>query len=158
MSIAEKLKVNEPNVVHETIDGETILLDLNSGNYFSLDGTGAKIWEFITKKSTWRNVIEILSSENPNIKNTIESSLSAFVQELINENLLVESADDIPPADTSELETQLKATAKDFVAPKVNKYSDMQDLLLLDPIHEVDEKGWPESKELPHDEQNNGVI
>ncbi len=26
----------------------------------------------------------------------------------------------------------------------MNKYTDMQDLLLLDPIHEVDEtKGWP---------------
>jgi hypothetical protein len=31
--------------------------------------------------------------------------------------------------------------------PVLNKYTDMQDLLLLDPIHEVDERGWPNSVE-----------
>jgi hypothetical protein len=26
----------------------------------------------------------------------------------------------------------------------LQKYTDMADLLLLDPIHEVDEQGWPQ--------------
>jgi hypothetical protein len=30
-----------------------------------------------------------------------------------------------------------------YVPPVMNKHSDMQELLLLDPIHEVDEAGWP---------------
>ena len=30
-----------------------------------------------------------------------------------------------------------------YVAPTLQKYSDMQDLLLIDPVHEVDETGWP---------------
>jgi hypothetical protein len=33
-----------------------------------------------------------------------------------------------------------------FVAPVLHKHTDMQDLLLLDPIHEVDETGWPSVK------------
>jgi hypothetical protein len=33
-----------------------------------------------------------------------------------------------------------------FNAPVLNKYTDMQDLLLLDPIHEVDATGWPSTK------------
>ena len=33
-----------------------------------------------------------------------------------------------------------------FVAPVLQKHTDMQDLLLLDPIHEVDETGWPSLK------------
>ena len=32
---------------------------------------------------------------------------------------------------------------KDYTAPKLATYSDLQDLLLLDPIHDVDETGWP---------------
>jgi hypothetical protein len=28
----------------------------------------------------------------------------------------------------------------------VAKYSDMEDLIMLDPIHEVDESGWPHPK------------
>jgi len=30
-----------------------------------------------------------------------------------------------------------------FVKPILQKYTDMADLLLLDPIHEVGEQGWP---------------
>jgi hypothetical protein len=30
-----------------------------------------------------------------------------------------------------------------FEAPVLQKYTDMQDLLLLDPIHDTDETGWP---------------
>jgi hypothetical protein len=30
-----------------------------------------------------------------------------------------------------------------FVEPALNKYTDMQELLLLDPVHEVSEAGWP---------------
>ena len=29
--------------------------------------------------------------------------------------------------------------------PRLRKYTDMQDLLLLDPIHEIDQSGWPNS-------------
>jgi hypothetical protein len=33
-----------------------------------------------------------------------------------------------------------------FEMPKLSKYTDMEDLLALDPIHEVDEMGWPNAK------------
>ena len=33
-----------------------------------------------------------------------------------------------------------------FQTPTLNADSDMEDLLLLDPIHDVDEKGWPQAK------------
>jgi hypothetical protein len=40
-----------------------------------------------------------------------------------------------------------------FVAPVLDKYTDMQELLLLDPIHEVDASGWPK---LPDDDRDSG--
>ena len=39
--------------------------------------------------------------------------------------------------------TSSKTEKLGFEAPILQKYTDMQDLLLLDPIHEVDEAGWP---------------
>lgn len=142
----EFLKVNAPNVVHETIDGETILLDLNTGNYYSLDGPGALIWEYIEKTGNWKKTIEILAAGNAAKKDEIAESVTAFVNELVDEKLLIHGASGNPDGDVSEIETGLKQAAASYAALKVNKYSDMQDLLLLDPIHEVDEKGWPESK------------
>ena len=36
-----------PQVIHETIDGETIIIDLTTGIYFSLQGTAPAIWNGI---------------------------------------------------------------------------------------------------------------
>lgn len=144
------LKVNAPNIVHETIDGETVLLDLNTGNYYSLEGPGALIWQYIDLTGNREKPIGLLSDGSGH-NNDVEVAVNEFVDELIKEKLLIETG--IAPAtnDTAEIEKQLHEAATEFTAPKVNKYSDMQDLLLLDPIHEVDEQGWPEGK-APADE------
>ena len=146
MELSERLMVNTPNVVHETIDGETILLDLKTGSYFSLDGSGAVIWEFIDKTGDWQQVIGVLSAGNPDKSALVSASVTGFVEELVKEGLLVKANHEIPAGDERLLMSQLAEFAGEFKPPLVNKYTDMQDLLLLDPIHEVDEKGWPESK------------
>ena len=38
----ERFKVNPAKVVHETIEGEAILIHLDNGYYYSLDGAGAR--------------------------------------------------------------------------------------------------------------------
>lgn len=144
------LKVNAPNIVHETIDGETVLLDLNTGNYFSLEGPGALIWQYIDLTGNYKKPIELLSDGSARNGN-VEDALNEFVDELIKEKLLIETDTAPAASDTAEIENLLHEAARDFIPPKVNKYSDMQDLLLLDPIHEVDEQGWPEGK-APNDE------
>ncbi len=35
-----------------------------------------------------------------------------------------------------------------YAPPALETYTDMQELLLLDPIHDVDETGWPAAR--PH--------
>ncbi len=152
MELHNRLKVNTPNVVHETIDGETILLDLNTGNYYSLDGTGAVIWEFIDKTGNYEKAIEIMTAANSAESDIIDSTVKQFTEELLTEKLMVIAENEITSPDVTELEKKLKEIALNFKAPAVCKYTDMQDLLLLDPIHEVDEKGWPESRETQANE------
>lgn len=151
MDLFERLMVNTPNVVHETIDGEAILLDLNTGSYFSLDGSGAIIWEFIDKTGDWQQVIGVLSAGNPDKSELVSASVRGFVEELVKEGLLVKASHEMPAGGAGLLMSRLAEVSGDFKPPLVNKYTDMQDLLLLDPIHEVDEKGWPESKSTGQD-------
>src|SRR3954471_2180926 len=40
-------RVNSPNVIYETIEGEVILIDLKTGTYYSLRKVGAAIWQGI---------------------------------------------------------------------------------------------------------------
>jgi len=144
------LRVNTPNVVHETIDGEAILLDLKTGNYFSLDGPGAIIWDYIANTGDWRKAIDLIVQNQDNHKESIILSVEKFIAELVEEALLVPVKDDsgFSKDDITAYENNLITAGVDFVEPLVNKYSDMQDLLLLDPIHDVDDKGWPEAKDI----------
>ena len=42
---ADRFEVNSPAVVSEVIDGEAVIMNLKSGNYFSIQNSGAVIWD-----------------------------------------------------------------------------------------------------------------
>jgi len=46
-----RFRVNSPTVVSETVDGEVIMIHLDTGNYYSLRSTGSLIWDAIERKA-----------------------------------------------------------------------------------------------------------
>ena len=78
-----------------------------------------------------------------NDSNSVEN-----IEKLIEEELVVTigngDASTFTIDENSEKEFSKAASKLDKLT--INKYSDMQDMLLLDPIHDVDDKGWPEPK------------
>ncbi len=150
MHTNSRIKINVPKIVHETIDGETVILNLEKGNYYSLVGIGADIWGFIENDATMRSIIEKISNNYLGKRGDIDVAINKFVSELIQEGLVIPDNENNPESEESshiQVQTGLKENKPDFEALKLNKYTDMQDLLLLDPIHEVDDKkGWPTIK------------
>ena len=74
----------------------------------------------------------------------IGRAIAAFIAQLESEKLV---ASDSGESITAAADSHDQASYPDvFVAPVLNKYTDMQDLLLLDPIHETDAQGWPVRK------------
>ena len=75
-----------------------------------------------------------------------------LIKQLQQEELVIpiddKLADSLLPQNWKEQITAKESKAV-FNAPVLNKYTDMQDLLLLDPIHEVDATGWPSIKPIP---------
>lgn len=143
------MRVNTPNVVHETIDGEAILLNLKTGNYYSFEGLGAFIWNFIDQKAAWSPLPNLIVEAFQIERLDALSDIELFVQKLVDEELVVEEPliIDISESESESLKGGLLKSVSSYSSPLVNKYSDMQDLLLLDPIHDVNEKGWPQKKD-----------
>lgn len=142
------LKVNEPNVVHETIEGETILLNLGTGNYYSIEWPGTFIWDLLAETGDINGIKKAFISANSEKESEVDKAYSQFIDLLFEEELVVavESAEATSlTIDNNSKEEFGKASSK-LDKLTLNKYSDMQDMLLLDPIHDVDEKGWPEPK------------
>ncbi len=150
MNTNGRIRINIPKIVHETIDGETVILDLDKGNYYSLVGIGADIWGFMENDATMGSIIEIISNNYQGERGDIDVAINKFVSELMHEGLVVPYNENNPENEESshvQVQTGLKENKPSFEIPKLNKYTDMQDLLLLDPIHEVDDKkGWPTIK------------
>ncbi len=149
MSTPKQLKVNEPHVVHETIDGETILLDLRKGLYYSLNDSASALWDYIQLTSDPGAAIKLLAKEGRGDNEKIAAAVNQFLCELLEEELLVAGKETGPVSETemNSAAEILKSFAADFSPPAMRKYTDMQDLLLLDPIHDVEQEGWPEPKE-----------
>lgn len=139
-------RINTPTIVHETIDGETIILNLDNGYYYSLDGVGADIWGLIESGATVSYIVESISDNYHGACMNIESAINELVSELLQENLIVSDKSNGSGGSYTQAKAAPGGQRSDFQAPLLNKYSDMQDLLLLDPIHEVDEGGWPTAK------------
>ena len=140
---ASRFRPNEREVSHDTIDGEVILIHLRSGIYYSIEKIGAWIWSCIVEGAAFG---EILSSLN-NVyseKDSLEEGVSDFMNHLLQEELIVEQdlVDNGLSLTPALAVTEFESSSK-FEPPKLHVYTDMQTLLLLDPIHEVDEAGWP---------------
>lgn len=139
-------RVNTPLIATEKLDNEVMIVNLGKGNYYSLTGTGAVIWDLIASGRTKAAIVDEVVDNYVGDSDTIRQSLDRFVSELCDENLIVagdgasQSSSDVPKRAAS-------ADRPRFAAPQLEKYTDMQELLLIDPIHEVnDEQGWPKMK------------
>jgi hypothetical protein len=142
--------VNTPTVAHESIDGEVIVINLISGNYYSLEGTGAEIWESIDGGYSLPKITALLADRYTTDAVNIAPIIDRFVAELERENLIVARTQDEPARQLEVCESlddgrKINPQSTAFTPPTINRYSDMQELLLLDPIHDVDAAGWPKT-------------
>ena len=142
-----RFRLNTPDVMHETIDAEVIVIHLVSGNYYSLRETAAQIWALVdtTGALSVEELVDALAVRYAGPRSEIEKAVTRFVSELAEEGLVagVETEDGARP----DLARQPNGVSGlPFEPPRVEKYTDMQDLVLLDPVHQVDDTGWPRAR------------
>lgn len=136
-------EINRPVVLHETIDGEAIILNMRSGNYFSLDEIGSIIWDSLEDTTSVNHIVSLLKGRYQENGISIENAVHHFFSFLEKEYLVFQTSDKGVPVREINLDHTSNENRKQFTSPKIEKYDDMQELLLMDPIHEVDESGWP---------------
>jgi len=76
-------------VLARDLGDETVLLDLGSGRYFSLNPSGQRIWALFAEESSLARVLERLVVEFEGPRQEIECDLAVIVSRLEAEGLLV---------------------------------------------------------------------
>ncbi len=139
------LRVNGPQVIHESIDGEVIVINLGTGSYYSLKGSGAEVWDVLDRAgvATEEILVNALAARFDCSRPEIAAGVGSLLNELRGEGLIVEAETTAAPVSLVEEAVGTKAA---FEPPRLEKFTDMQDLVLLDPVHEVDATGWPQRR------------
>src|SRR5215210_7409000 len=131
----ERFQLNSPPVVLETVDEETIIVNLDTGSYYDLNHSGGRLLEALDGGAALDGAIDAVAAAYAVERSQLAGAAEALVAQLAEEGIVV-AADGAAAANGSV--NGSTPPAKSYEAPALSKYTDMQELLLLDPVHEVD--------------------
>ncbi|MCL4396270.1 MAG: PqqD family protein [Chloroflexi bacterium] len=143
-----QLRINQPQVIHEFFDDEVVIVNLGNGNYYSLDDVGSDIWRLLEHGASDEEIQTAIARRYAGEHGEIAGQVAKFMDELRGESLVVaDSRAESASRPHASGNADAVPSPQPFQAPILHKYSDMEALLLLDPIHQVDDLGWPVEKQ-----------
>ena len=134
--------LNEEKMFADVADGVAIIINSETGIYYGLNKFSTNVYENIVNGASREDILSCLKSYK-NCPNDIEISLDNFINRLLELNIINKS-------DKQTKEIYLSEDLANFnsFTFDLKEYSDAQELLLADPIHEVkEETGWSPEKE-----------
>jgi hypothetical protein len=133
--------VNGSKVIVERFDDETILINLESGAYYSLDAVGTAIWELAQQASSVQDLLESFECRYVGDAAEMAQGVQQLLEQLQAQGLIQRA--DVSSGGTAPSEGLPREPRAPYQPPVLARYGDLQDTLALDPIHDVEESGWP---------------
>ena len=81
MDLNQKITFSE-TVFAQEVDGEMVLLDMNSENYFGLDEVGTAIWQAMQESGSLEKVYQAMLEQYEVEPEVLQKDLLDFVQKL----------------------------------------------------------------------------
>lgn len=134
----EILRADRPDVIDEVFDGEAVVLHMGTGCYYALDPLASRLWNALAEGRRPADVARALAEAHGIDLAASVTFVEPFVARLVEERLLVRGDVEAPSAPLAPGEPPAGP-------PSLERFDDVQDLLLLDPIHDIDldGDGWP---------------
>lgn len=135
-------RLNAPRFVDETVDGEALIMDMVTGAYYTCFGASTTAWEALKRGAEPPQVAAALAAAYPVELPEAEQDVERFLAELTQEEMLV-PADGPSNGATAEPAAGNGGPAGEYQPLAFERYTDLADLILLDPVHDVSDAGWP---------------
>jgi hypothetical protein len=121
-------RLNAPRFAAESFDHEVVVLDLEAGLYYSLEGAAAWLYRELAAGTALEQLMDVCPA-------AYAREAAEVARQLVEESILTAtSAEGRAPAET----------APEATSPvRMTRYDDLQLLLQIDPVHDVDATGWP---------------
>ncbi len=126
-----RLAPNPVEVAAKILDGEAIMINLANGMYYSMDGVGVEAWVMIADGHGLAEVSSRLARRYGVSEERVAADVQRLAEELLEERIVRIS--DLAPIQTSVDDDGVAGADTPYDMPRLNKYSDMAELLALDP-------------------------
>lgn len=132
--------INEAKMFADITDGLAIVINAETGVYYGMNGLGTVVFENLMAGA---NVADITVALTTAGVEDAENKVKAFVKTLEEKEIIMAGAEN-----SKEVTIAANVASSDNFEMTVDEYSDAQELLLADPIHEVKEdSGWTPEKD-----------
>lgn len=135
-------KLNEEKMFFDMADGQAVVINFQSGMYYGTTALGSAVLEQLVRGAA-PDKLAVEVRALPGCPEDFDAKLEGFIAQLCEKEILIPGGtgtEDAAPIGEGAL-------ADGFELP-LDEFSEVQDLILADPVHDVDvEQGWPVIKE-----------
>lgn len=135
-------KLNEEKMFYDIADGQAIVINFVTGMYYGASTLGSMVLDALMQGKEPKQIVDTIKN-NEGCVVDIDQRVERFIAALTEKEIFI--SDDQPYS----LES-----LGDFVVVdgdyslELNEFAEVQDLLLADPVHDVEaDMGWPKLKE-----------
>ncbi len=135
-------KLNEEKMFYDYADGQAVVINYQTGMYYGMGLLGSAILDRII---AGKDVEEIITAVKmlPQCPPDMAERVHGFVKDLQEKEIIVSG-----PTVPGGAEPLAKEVVEDGFDLKLDMFAEMADLLLADPVHDVDmQVGWPKLKD-----------
>lgn len=136
--------IHYPNVVADDFDNDTVVVNLDTGTYFNLRKGASTLWELLVSGVDTEILVQTLVEHADIDASAFQTRLQQFITELADHGLITPGVGDATEFPQDRVASLSGISLDDIV---LEVYSDLQDILLLDPVHDVGPDGWPRAAE-----------
>ena len=83
----QKITISEEALSQE-VNGETVILDLQSESYFGLDEVGTRIWQLLQEHGETKKVFDVMLDEFDVDADTLASDMKNLIDHLVDKGLI----------------------------------------------------------------------
>ena len=129
------------SIAHERLEHEVIAIDLETGAYYSFEDVAADCWTIAVRGAGIDEIVTVVAERYDVTPERARADIAQFLDDLEQHGVLQRGEG----AQARVGGGQLPAIdgKRPYDPPVVEKFDDLEELILLDPIHEVDPAGWP---------------
>ncbi len=129
VALDTRLRPNHEEVIGKVLDGEAIVINLATGSYYAMPDVGAVIWEAIEEQCSLHEIADRVSARYDVSAERAAADMLEFAERLLQEGVVALTSDTAGHRDAPAR----AAIRAPYATPQLTAYSDMRNLLALDP-------------------------